>query len=344
MTEELKEDFLEVDQKIPGQNYVCLSFVSPDNFLKKKEVFYATKFLDYIMNDQERLVQDIREKMINKESSITYDNLEKMYEDWKYLRNEGLDAEFYELSNYRTSMRGIKVRGVYDSYKEASLRAQVLRRRDPSFNVFVGQVGYWLPWDPECESVPEQEYQEGQLNELVKKYKENLNNRDDLYEQVKNERIEKAKREVNAKKEMLKAQNEMNVPENNDEENSKNIEQLRNIVDESDKLYYDNLKKASSEESTEEGMSLQEVTPEVVSPQEVSPQEVSPQEVSPQEVSPQEVSSQEVSSQEVSPQEVSSQEVPIDEVSSDKDTLNNFKVETMESLESDDPWLSRKNK
>jgi len=307
MTEEIKEDFLEVDQKIPGQNYVCLSFVSPDNFLKKKEVFYATKFLDYIMNDQERLVQDIREKMINKESSITYDNLEKIYEDWKYSRNEGLDAEFYELSDYRTSMRGIKVRGVYDSYKEASLRAQVLRRRDPSFNVFVGQVGYWLPWDPECESVPEQEYQEGQLNELVKKYKENLNNRDDLYEQVKNERIEKAKREVNAKKEMLKAQNEMNVPENNDEENSKNIEQLRNIVDESDKLYYDNLKKASTEvESSVENTNEEVPVTEVTNAPEETPV---------------------------------TEESPVTE-----ETLNNFKVESMESLESDDPWLNRKNK
>lgn len=314
MTEDIKEDFLEVDQKIPGQNYACLSFVSPDNFLKKKEVFYSTKFLDYIMNDQERLVQDIREKMINKETSITYDNLEKIYEDWKYSRTDGLDAEFYELSDYRTSMRGIKVRGVYDSYKEASVRAQVLRRRDPSFNVFIGQVGYWLPWDPECESIPEQEYQEGQLNELVKKYKENLNNRDDLYEQVKNERIEKAKREVNAKKEMLKSQNEMNVPESNDEENVKNIEQLRNIVDESDKLYYDNLKKASNEESTEEGVTSQEVNPEVVSPEEALPEEVTPEVVTPQ------------------------------ETSADKKTLSNFKVETMESLESDDPWLSRKNK
>ena len=316
MTEEIKEDFLEVDQKIPGQNYVCLSFVSPDNFLKKKEVFYATKFLDYIMNDQEKIVQDIREKMINKESSITYDNIEKIYEDWKYSRNEGLDAEFYELSDYRTSMRGIKVRGVYDTYKEASLRAQVLRRRDPSFNVFVGQVGYWLPWDPECESVPEQEYQEGQLNELVKKYKENLNNRDDLYEQVKNERIEKAKREVNAKKEMLKAQNEMNVPENNDEENSKNIEQLRNIVDESDKLYYDNLKKASNEvesslENTNEDSTVTEET----------------------------------NTTEETPVTHTTEETPLtEEVPVTEETLNNFKVESMESLESDDPWLNRKNK
>jgi len=99
-----------------------------------------------------------------------------------------------------------------------------------------------LPWDPECEAVPEQEYQEGQLNELVKKYKENLDNRDNLYDQVKNERIEKAKKEVNTKKELLKAQNVINIPENTEDEDIKNIEQLRSIVDESDKLYYDNLK------------------------------------------------------------------------------------------------------
>ena len=27
---EIQEDFLEVDQKIPGQNFVCLSFISPE--------------------------------------------------------------------------------------------------------------------------------------------------------------------------------------------------------------------------------------------------------------------------------------------------------------------------
>ena len=247
-TEEIvNEDFLEVDSKIPGQNYVCLSFVSPEKILKRKEMFKTTKFLDYIINNQDQLVQDIRQKMINNESAVNYENIEKMYEDWLYSNNESLETDFFELSDYQTTMRGLKVRGVYDSHKEANLRAQVLRRKDPSFNVFVGQVGYWLPWDPECESIPEQEYQEGQLNELVKKYKENLNNRDSMYDQVKNEKIEKAKREVNAKKEIIKSQKEVIVPENNDEENVKNIEQLRNIVDESDKLYYDNLKKSEEE-------------------------------------------------------------------------------------------------
>ena len=258
MSEEIREDFLEVDSKIPGQNYVCLSFVSPEKLLKQKELFFTTKFLDYLINDNDQIVQDIRKKMLNKELTPNYDNVKQLYEDWKYLKNEDIEHEYYELNDYKTTMRGIKVRGVYDSYKEAGVRAQVLRRKDPSFNVFVGQVGYWLPWDPECEAVPEQEYQEGQLNELVKKYKENLDNRDNLYDQVKNERIEKAKKEVNAKKELLKAQNEMNIPENTEEEDIKNIEQLRSIVDESDKLYYDNLK--NNEEVTQTEDSQPDVT------------------------------------------------------------------------------------
>jgi hypothetical protein len=41
----------------------------------------------------------------------------------------------------------LKVRGVYDTLREAQVRAKVLQRRDPNFNVFLGQVGYWLPWD-----------------------------------------------------------------------------------------------------------------------------------------------------------------------------------------------------
>jgi len=281
MTEQVKEDFLEVDTKIPGQNYVCLSFVSPEKILKQKEVFFMTKFLDYIVNDQEQIVQDIRTKILNKEIVTNYDTMNKLYGDWKYSRTSDLEAEFFELNEYRTSMRGLKVRGVYDSHKEASVRAQVLRRKDPSFNVFIGQVGYWLPWDPECETVPEQEYQESQLNDLVKNYKDNLDNRDILYDQVKNERIEKAKREVNSKKESIKSQNQENVIPINEEEAIKNIEELRNIVDESDKLYYENLKKSENNNSN------------------IAPSKL--------------------------------------------EDPNNFKVDSMESLQENDPWLNRKN-
>jgi 5-formyltetrahydrofolate cyclo-ligase len=276
-TENIQEDFLEVDTKIPGQNYVCLSFVSPEKALKQKEIFNVTKFLEFLFNDNELGTVDVREKIMNKEIKLTYDEVSKIYDDWKYTRTEDLESQFFEKNDYHTSMRGLKVRGVYDTYKEAGIRAQVLRRKDPSFNVFVGQVGYWLPWDPECESVPEQEFQEGQLNELVKKYKENLSSRDTLFDQIKNERIEKANKEVAARKEVLKAQNEMKVPDDNTEVDSKNIEELRTIVDESDRLFYENLKRNQNNQSE-----------------------------------------------------------PVD-------SSDNIKIESMENLEADDPWIARKN-
>ena len=61
---------------------------------------------------------------------------------------------------------------------EAQIRAKVLQRKDKNFNVFVGQVGFWLPWDPAPHNVEGQEYFESELNELVKKYKENQENKD----------------------------------------------------------------------------------------------------------------------------------------------------------------------
>ncbi len=286
-SETIQEDFLEVDSKIPGQNYVCLSFVSPEKTLKQKEIFNVTKFLEFLFNDNEIGTVDVREKLMNKEIQITYDEISKIYDDWKYTKTEDLESQFFEKNDYHTSMRGLKVRGVYDTYKEAGVRAQVLRRKDPSFNVFVGQVGYWLPWDPECESVAEQEFQENQLNELVKKYKENLSSRDTLYDQVKNERIQKANKEVASRKEVLKAQNEMKIPEDNAEADSKIIEQLRNIVDESDKLYYDNLKRNQEQNS-----------------------------------------------------QPTDQEVNESESASVKNS--DIKVESMENLEVDDPWIARK--
>ena len=75
MAEEIKEDFLEVDSKIPGQNYVCLSFVSPEKILQKKEVFFVTKFLDYIMNDKEVIATDVRKKMMSEDLKIEYKNI-----------------------------------------------------------------------------------------------------------------------------------------------------------------------------------------------------------------------------------------------------------------------------
>ena len=195
---ELKEDFLEVDQSVPGQNYVCLSFVSPENILNNKEIFYANKFL----------------KTIAKNYDLDENTIEEKFKDFKYVNQDVLEKEFYEKNDFTTTVRGIKVRGVYDTLREAQVRAKVLQRRDPNFNVFLGQVGYWLPWDPNPHKIDNQEYAEQELNELVKSYRENQEKKDMHFQ----ENIDYVKEQAAKENEKQKKENEKQRLENKNSE------------------------------------------------------------------------------------------------------------------------------
>ena len=84
---ELNEDFLEVDSKIPGQNYVCLSFVSPEKVLKDKNMYFLSKFLHHIFTDQSNVSQDIRKKM-SESRNITYEYTKEIFDDWIFNRKK----------------------------------------------------------------------------------------------------------------------------------------------------------------------------------------------------------------------------------------------------------------
>ena len=205
------EDFLEVDQKIPGQNYVCLSFISPENIIKNKELYNVKYFLKKILNDGPAL------KKLT-ENEITYDLVNEMYENFKIMYEKESNTSFDEKNDFTTSVRGVKVRGTYDSLREAQVRAKILQRRDKNFNVFVGQVGYWLPWDPDPHNVDKQEYQENELNSLMSKYNENVKEKELLFENNKAEKIKSAKQKSDIEK-------------NNQKEAREKIEELRKILD-----------------------------------------------------------------------------------------------------------------
>ena len=239
----IREDFLEVDSRIPGQNYCCISFLSPEKVMKNKEIFMVTRFMHHLFNDTERTTSDIREKLIEGKN-ITYNYINELYNDWKFTRNNDLEIEFSEINDYATSMRGVKVRGTYESLREAKRRAEALRKKGRNFHVFVGQVGYWLPWDPEANDIEEQEYQEGQLNELMKKYQENAENRAFMYDQDRQERIKRAREEVRRRREeqeRLRREEEVKEPIRLDNENkaTEKIDNLREILNKIDENVYE---------------------------------------------------------------------------------------------------------
>ena len=187
MAEE-EQDFLEVDRPIPGQNFVCLSFISPENILEDKKLYTLYKY----------------HLSLNEGSDLTFSQFKEQFEDFSVNGRENLQKEFDEVCDFKTNVRGVKVRGVYDTQREANVRAQVLQKMDNSFHVYVGQVGYWLPWDPDPNDIAEQEYLNKDLNRLNKEYNKNQTKKDMFYEEQKREKKMAAIRE----NEMRKKENE----------------------------------------------------------------------------------------------------------------------------------------
>jgi hypothetical protein len=78
--------------------------------------------------------------------------------------------------------------------------AKILQRRYPKDNLYIGKVGAWLPWDPSEHLMPEVEYAEKELNELMRKYKENESNKEMFFAEQREESIKKQKEENERRK------------------------------------------------------------------------------------------------------------------------------------------------
>lgn len=231
-SKEIVEDFLEVDQPISGQNFVCLSFISPEKIIKKREAVLVKEFAKFFLKDlkNEKDPSKLDPEKLTPEFIDTL-NVNDKFEDFLYAHEEELTKKYNDENDFQTSIRGLKIRGVYESRKEAEVRAKVLQRRDPNFHVFVGQVGYWLPWDPNPDNIGEQEYANDQLNTLMKKYQENRSYRDEVYANETEDRKKKA-REENQKRKFYQQKTDEDLKEADEK-----IKELRDIVDEKDQLF-----------------------------------------------------------------------------------------------------------
>ena len=224
------EDFLEVDREIPGQRFVCLSFVSPEKVLQSKQKFIFHKYFTSKLDRYQKKVDTLVDNILNKnlttiDISQLVDIKDKLtkclnmdrhnfteyvdkYDDFVYANRGKYEDEFDELNDFQTSVRGVKVRGVYATLREARIRAKVLQRLDPSFNIYVGQVGSWLAWDPQPDQVEDQEYQNNDLNKLVKEYKVNEVKRDLFYQEQTRKKTAEAIKNTAEKKIKLEEEKE----------------------------------------------------------------------------------------------------------------------------------------
>ena len=190
-------DYLDQDPPLRGQNYVCLSFISPEEVIKKKEVFIFEEFLKSFSKDLSDFFQHLEDKYKDDVNSIR--NIKERYQyifDTKHIQDEfayfvnnnsTLEEEYFKQNDFQTSIRGIKVRGVFDSLREAEIRAQVLKKIDDKFNVYVAEVGCWCPWSPNPDDISNQEYAETHLNTIMAEYKKNQEKKDLFFQERKRE-------------------------------------------------------------------------------------------------------------------------------------------------------------
>lgn len=205
-------DLLDEDKPITGQKFVCLSFLSPEEIIKQKEMFFIenflnkwdmnksmekfTQFLSFISykykQDFDHLVKDLKEFCDEEKDNIFNISLNDEFKTFKDNNEERLTEEYNKLVNYQTNTRGIKVRGSFPSQQEAEMRAKLLRQSDPNHDVYVGQVGMWMPFHPEAYKTGKVEYLEEELNKLMNEKK---NNEEKAKEEFDN-RIKEAKKKA----------------------------------------------------------------------------------------------------------------------------------------------------
>ena len=227
--QDIEEDYLDVDKPLSGQNYYCVSFVSPEKVLEQKDKFMFYHYERAVNKKLSNMLDESLSKMIDnskdgnvdvsdvislkksvinasKEYDVTFDKFKDLFEDFKFQNEEKIGEDFDKSNSFKTSVRGVKVRGVFDTKREADVRAAVLQRQDSLFDVFVGQIGYWCPWDPNPQKIADIEYMNNDLNKLVKEYKANEVKKDMFYQEQKTQR----QKDVLSAEERLKHQEGIN--------------------------------------------------------------------------------------------------------------------------------------
>jgi len=208
-------DYLEEDPEVPTQRYCIISFLSPENVIKQRNEFFTEKFVEWLEYDWKIEGMNNYMAFLSKKYNLKIDDLFKDLEEFKKVHNDAirktdvtekwkvfmlkkekeLESEFTEKVEFRTNVRGVKVRRVFGNLEECQTFAKVMQRRYPKDNLYIGKVGCWLPWDPSEHMMPEVEYAEKELNELMRKYKENEVNKDIFFEEEKAAKIENQRKE-----------------------------------------------------------------------------------------------------------------------------------------------------
>ena len=205
-------DLLVEDKPISGQKFVCISFLSPEKILKQKQLFFFEEFLKYFdfetsikkftqfVNflsfkykfDFENAMTDLQDFIKDEKDKLIATTIEDDYKGFLDKNEERLQETFDKKHTFQSNIRGIKIRGSYQTQEEAELRCKMLREVDPAHDVYVGPVGMWMPWEPDSYKTGRVEYMEEELNQLMKE----MNSNEDKAKKVFEQRVKDSKKKA----------------------------------------------------------------------------------------------------------------------------------------------------
>ena len=214
-------DLCDEDPAIAGQKFACMSFVSPEKILMKREVYLFNQFIkqwefsksmeryfEFIhfiaykhTLDVEKLIDDFNHFVKEESSKLKKSGIEDDYKNFMDKQEDKLNEQFSRDHSFQTSVRGLKFRGAFPTQDEAELKCKSLREKDPNHDIFVAPVGIWVPWDPDAYKTGRVEHLEEELNALHhEKMKNEEKAKKDFEERIREtkkkaimENIEKAK-------------------------------------------------------------------------------------------------------------------------------------------------------
>lgn len=205
-------DLLDEDKEISSQKFCCVSFVSPESVLKQKNLFFFEKFLKYYDFDKsiqkyhnflnyisykynfklEELMSEFSNFIEEEKKELLNTTIEDDYKKFLDNQEEKLQNEFNAEHNFQTNTRGLKIRGSFPTYEEATMRAKLLREKDPNHDIYVGEVGKWMPFNPDAFKTGKVEYLEEELNSIMN-YKAN---KEDIEKVAFDERVKSTKKKA----------------------------------------------------------------------------------------------------------------------------------------------------
>jgi hypothetical protein len=212
-------DYLDEDPEVPTQKYCIVSFLSPEKIIKQKQEFMFEKFIQFMDYDWkvkglehlmaflsskytlkiDDLLKDVEEFAKVRKEEIKATDVPEQYQVFLLKHEKDLQEEYDNKVEFRTNIRGVKVRRSFATVEEAQVMAKVFQRKYPKDNLYIGKVGTWLPWDPSEHLMPEVEYAEKELNELMRKYKENDANKEMFFAEEREQKV-KAQKDENERR------------------------------------------------------------------------------------------------------------------------------------------------